>query len=106
METLVVTSGRWRHAPVIVARGFFGRWTGLRRLDEEVGLLIRTRSVHGFGMSRRLTVIGLDPEGRVVAVRALDPRRVVTIRAATWMLEIPTETGAPDVGDLLRLARR
>ena len=64
-------------------------------------MLFRTSSVHGIGMRESLWAVGLDAEMTVVAVRRLEPGRVVRIARATWILETPMDHAPPAVGDRL-----
>ena len=64
-------------------------------------MLITGRSVHGFGMREPLLAIGLDDRTKVVGFRVLFPRRVVWIRGATRILELPVEARPPPHGAVL-----
>ena len=64
-------------------------------------MLIKGGSVHGFGMREPLLAVGLDDRTRVVGFRVLFPRRVVWIRGATQILELPVETMPPPHGAVL-----
>ncbi|MGA7272214.1 MAG: hypothetical protein WB239_14175 [Acidimicrobiia bacterium] len=90
----------YRLEGVEVTVGFVGRWRGLMA-RHPVPLLIRTRSVHGFWIRRPLTVVGLDREGRVTAVRVLKRGRIVLMAGARWILELPQDLRPPSVGDRL-----
>ena len=53
-------------------------------------LLLRTRSVHTFGMRFALDLVWLDARGRVVRVdAAVPPRRLRSCRAARAVIELP-----------------
>jgi hypothetical protein len=57
-------------------------------------LLVRTRSVHTFGMRFALDVYFLDGDGRVLFVhRGVPPRRLRRCRGARAVLEIPSAQG-------------
>ncbi len=101
MRTVVATRircDRWS-LPVLVATGFARRLIGLRRSPRGVGLLIRTRSVHGFGMRRPLLVIALDDEYTVLGSKVLSPNRVVTFPRAWLMVEAPAHLEPPPPGE-------
>ena len=55
-------------------------------------LLLRTRSVHTFGMRFALDLVWLDARGRVVRIDVdVPPRRLRTCRSARAVIELPTE---------------
>jgi hypothetical protein len=66
---------------------------------------MRTRSVHGIGMRRHLTIAGIDRHGRVAAVRRLQPGRIVVMPRVTWIAELPKGSLPPAVGTRLQLLR-
>jgi hypothetical protein len=65
-------------------------------------MLLRAKSVHGFGMDHPLAVVGLDADLTVVASTVLQPRRVVRIREAVWILEVAPSNPLPPTGARLR----
>jgi uncharacterized protein len=69
----------------------------LDRADAGPGLLLPDcRTVHTFGMRFELDVFFLDSEGGFIGLRAaVPPRRVVSNRRATAVLEVPARP-APD----------
>jgi hypothetical protein len=83
---------------VPVASGALSRLLGLACLERERaggGLLIpRCASVHTFGMRFPLDLYFLQAGGAVVSCRlAVPPRRLASCRAASAVLEIPSEQG-------------
>jgi uncharacterized protein len=89
--------------PIPVAKDFRTRLRGLAFRDRDQagpGLLIpRCASVHTFGMRFALDVYFLDREGRVLAERRqVPPRRVVWLRGARKVLEIPSPPGGETEG--------
>jgi hypothetical protein len=64
-------------------------------------MLIRGRSVHGFGMKEPLLAIGLDKWRRPVGFRVLYPRRIVLIRRAHEIVELPIGSRPPPQGVVL-----
>ena len=99
------SDGSWG-LPVRIALDRRSRIRGLRPEANAGGLVLRTRSVHGFGMRRSLGVLALDDQGRVHAATRLRPRRIVTIRAARWIVELPADHPPPERGAELVLLRR
>jgi hypothetical protein len=69
------------------------RLQGIGAVPPGGGLLLAGRSVHGFGLDRPLRVVGLDERGTVVAVRLLDPGRLVVLARARYLLELPDSIG-------------
>lgn len=54
-------------------------------------------------MDEPLTVIGIDPGGRVVDIRLLRPRGVVVMFDARWLLEQPVDHPLPRQGEVLSM---
>jgi hypothetical protein len=69
-------------------------------------MLLRTRSVHGWGMAHALLAVALDGDGRVVGTSVLPPRGLVVFARAHWILELPPDVGAPAPGVALCAVRR
>lgn len=69
----------------------------------QAGVLLRTRSVHGVGLSQRLLVMAVDDRGWIVARRLLRPTRVLFVASARWMAEFPPPGGCPGVGNRVTL---
>lgn len=90
---------------VRVASGVLGRGRGLIG-SRPSPLLIPTDSVHGFHLATDLAVIAIDRAGQVLAVRRLRPWRMIRVRKARWMLELPLGHPLPRVGDRLQLLAR
>jgi hypothetical protein len=65
-------------------------------------MMFRASSVHGFGMRSDLLVVGLDDRFTVISVLVLRPRRVIWLRGARWILEMPPKAAPPPVGSRLR----
>jgi len=94
----IVEGGRWTSPPVIVATTFMSRWRGLCPEARGRGLLVRTRSVHAFGMRHSLMVIILDDDGTVRGSRLLRPGRRLHLGRTRWLLELPPGASAPRDG--------
>lgn len=101
-DPVAVCGGGWCFEPVRVAVTFRERRRGLRPRSEGSGLLLRTRSVHGYGMQEPLDLVFLDRDGAVVGARRLNPRRVMRC-PSLWTLELPPGGRLPDVGTVLRV---
>jgi uncharacterized membrane protein (UPF0127 family) len=83
---------------VAVAIGLRARLLGLAHLDRQqagAGLLIPgCSSVHTFGMRFPLDLVFIDGDARtrlITVYRDVPPRRIVSCRTATAVLELPTE---------------
>lgn len=95
----------WRCGPVTVAATARQRRRGLRPRPLGRILLLRARSVHGFGLVEDLAVVGIGRDHRVCAVRVLRPGRIVTIARCRWILELPIDHPTPAVGVWVGVAR-
>ncbi len=94
----------WVMADVLVAQTHRERRQGVRLGHDRV--LIRTSSVHGCGLVQPLGLIGLDASGRVSAVERLDPGTFIRIPGAAWILELPIDKPAPNLGSQLAIYPR
>ncbi len=90
---------------VNLASSFTDRLLGLRRVEPDSGLLLRARSVHGFGMTRPFLAVGMDGNGRVVGSTVVKPWRMVWFRRCRWVLEMPERHSPPAIGEMLEWAR-
>lgn len=103
MERLILSGEDWSYGPVVAARGFIQRWRGLRHSPPDASLLLRTRSVHSFGMKRPFLAVGLYRDGTVAASRLVPPRRLVYFPGCHWVLELPAEADPPPRGTVLEV---
>lgn len=87
------------------AATFLSRFRGLMGRSARP-VLLATSSVHGFWIRRPLIVVGVDEALRVLAVRRLRRRRIVWIKGARWILELPDGNPNPQPGDRLTLCGR
>jgi hypothetical protein len=88
-----------------MARSFADRFLGVRRAPAGSVVVIRARSVHGFGLRQPLEVVGLDAEMRVVATSTLRPNRVIVLPSARMIVELPPGQPVPERGDLVEVTR-
>lgn len=74
--------------PIPLARGFLKRLRGLGP-DPTVGstLMLRTRSVHTFGLRTPISITAIDKTGRVIDAQIVHPNRLYLNRRARWVLE-------------------
>ncbi|HSG80255.1 MAG TPA: hypothetical protein VLD62_11790 [Acidimicrobiia bacterium] len=93
----------WAAPPVARLCGARLRLRGIRAVPRGWGVLLRTRSIHTFGMRKPLGVVALDGDLVVRRSRAVPPRRVVVDLGASWILEIPDGHPLPAVGASLRI---
>ncbi len=105
MWLLAASDASWS-VPVEMALDRRARLHGLAPATTDRGLVLRTRSVHGFGMRTPLAVLVLDAAGTVIDRALLRPWTVVVAPAATWITEIPATVVPPPAGTELVLLRR
>ena len=99
------TCDGWQSPPLILLRSHPDRWRGLAPCPGPFGVLMRGRSVHGFGLRSPVGFAALDAAGFVSRVGVLYPRRVVICRKATWLAEFPCDLGRPRPGSEALLDR-
>lgn len=95
----------WESGPVLAAHSFRDRLVGLHASSSGFGMLIRGRSVHGFGMREPLLAIGLDAGRRVVGFRILRPHRVIWFQEVRAILELSVGSQPPPAGAVLTWER-
>lgn len=96
-----LASTEWSSGPVAVAVSFRDRWRGLRPSPAGFGLLLKTRSVHSFGMKTDLLLVGIDARGTVIDTRTLRPSRIVTLPKVRFILELDGDRSPPEPGWVL-----
>lgn len=104
MEQVDLSSPGWQMSG-LVARTFLDRFLGMRRAPPGSALVIRARSVHGFGIRHEIPVIGLDADMRVVSTRTLRPNRVIVVPSARLLVELPRGRPMPRIGDRVEVTR-
>lgn len=105
LHTLAIrlTDGGWQSGPLLVVAGFLQRLRGMRGVPPGWGVLLRTGSVHTFGMSQSLMVLSLDGSGRILRRGTVPPGRVVSDRGAVWMAEMPPGRCPPKPGRVVHV---
>jgi len=88
-----------------VASGFVRRWRGLRPRFRGRGLLLPGSAVHGRGMTEELLAVGVDVEGRVVAVAYLRPGRFLWFAGAVMVAELAAGRPPPPLGAVVEVVR-
>lgn len=94
-------SNEWSSGPVAIAVTFSDRWHGLRPTPTGFGLLLKTRSVHSFGMKTTLLLVGVDARGAVVRSRTLRPGGIAIMATARYILELEGHRSPPVMGSVL-----
>ena len=103
-RVIALSHGDWDSGPLTPARTRVRRRHGLLPAPGPVGLLLRTRCIHGWGLVEPVRWIGLDGTGRVIATGVLRPRRVlVAPQPSCWIAEVPDTVPAPSIGEVLRV---
>ncbi|MFQ5523517.1 MAG: hypothetical protein ACE5F5_08050 [Acidimicrobiia bacterium] len=103
MESVFLNGAGWSYGPVLRARGFVQRWRGLRQGRAGGSLLLRTRSVHGFGMKYPFLAVGLTRDWRVSESRLVSPGRLAYFPRCRWVLELPADAEPPPSGLVLEV---
>lgn len=103
MDQVFLQAGATTYGPVNDARTFWQRWRGLKGLPAEASVLIRTRSVHGFGVRTPFRAIGLTSLLQVSATQVVKPGRIARFPGCRYILELPMEVDAPEPGVTLEL---
>lgn len=97
MTTVELSSRGWLGASVAVADTFRERLIGIRSKNAVGGILLRSKSIHTFGLDRAINVFALDHNGIVIASETVKPNRVVFFRRASRIVELPVEVAAPEL---------
>lgn len=85
------------------AESFADRLFGLRRLQPGAALLIRTSSVHGWGMKQPFRAIGLEANLVVLAHITVKPGKLVWFPGCTAVVELPLHIPPPPIGTQLEI---
>jgi len=100
-----LTCDGWQSPPLILLRSRADRLRGLAPCPGPFGVLLRARSIHGFGLRSAVGFVALEGTGFVSRIGVLRPRRVVICRKATWLAEFPSDAGRPHQGSEVLLDR-
>jgi uncharacterized membrane protein (UPF0127 family) len=103
MRKIELSTSEWC-ASGYLARTFVDRLFGNLRTPAGAVLVMRTRSVHTFGQTAPIEVVGLDSDGWVVATRTLPPNRLAVLPAARMIVELPYGSPVPGPGDRIELS--
>lgn len=103
IRVVALRGSGWCSGPVRVAQTRRERRRGLTPAPGPFGLLLRTRSIHGWGMATGLRWVALGVGGEVIAVGTLRPRGLLIVRGAVrWIAELPAWVPPPPVGARLK----
>jgi hypothetical protein len=104
-STVRLRSGTWGSSPLVIAATRRQRRRGLGPVPGPLGLLLRTRSVHGFALRSAVEFVAIDDIGVVRRVGRLAPGRVVACRHAGWIAELPAGSPLPEPGSVVAVDR-
>ena len=76
----------------------------MRGSHPQAAMLLRTRSVHGFGMVRPFLAVGLTDDLRVMVARVVNPGRIAYFPGCRWVLELPADAQPPSPGLVLEMS--
>jgi hypothetical protein len=80
------------------ATSFRDRLVGVRSRLSQDSLILRTWTIHTFGLRSPLAVVALDADLRVMASRLVAPGRMAFFRGARFVLELPGDRPLPSPG--------
>lgn len=103
MEQICLVGDGWESGPLFPARSFSERLRGIRGVPDGWGLLVETRSVHGFGLREPLRVVALDDDLEVLGTKMLLPNRIVIYPQARLLIELTRARQPPRRGTRLRV---
>lgn len=95
MTSVQLSASNWRGATVVVAETFLERLLGFRSKKAVNGVMLRSKSVHTFGMEETINVFAMDRDHRVIASRRISPNRMVFYRRASAIVELPLDVDPP-----------
>ena len=104
-STVRLRSGDWTSPPLRIATTRRQRRRGLTPVPGPCGLLLQTRSVHGFGLMSPVAYLTIEGGGVVGRVGTLCPGRIVMSRRARWFAEIPAGSPLPELGSMVTVDR-
>ena len=80
------------------ATSFRDRLLGVKSRLSQDSLILRTWTIHTFGLRSPLGVVALDADLRVLASRLVPPGRVAFFPGARFVLELPSDRPLPPPG--------
>lgn len=104
MDRIRLESDNWSRGGIAVATTFRSRLRGIGAPGVD-SVLIETSTVHTFGVSAPLLLIGLDSDLTVKESRVLDPNRIAHLRRSRFILELPYDEDYPEPGATLTVRR-
>ena len=102
MRRVELSANDWS-VSAFLATSLVDRLLGTFRVPPGAGLVIRTRSVHSFGQTEPMTILGLDAGMRVVAAGELLPNRIAFLPSARVIVELPSDHSVPSMNDLVEM---
>ena len=93
--TVRLVAPGWLSPPLRLACTRSERWRGLAPCPGPFGILMRTRSIHGFGLRSSIEFVAFDATGVVTRSGRLRPGRVAYCRGASWIAELPAGSPRP-----------
>ncbi len=104
MTVRLVAPG-WLSPPLRLATTRWERRRGLAPCPGPFGILMRTRSIHGFGLRSAIEFVALDMAGVVTRSGILRPGRVAYCGGASWIAELPAGCPRPPVDSVVSVDR-
>ena len=103
--TIRLVASGWLSPPLRLACTRLERWRGLAPCPGPFGILMRTRSIHGFGLRSAIEFVAFDATGVVTRSGILRPRRIAYCRGARWIAELPAGSSRPPVASVASVDR-
>ena len=100
-----LVAGGWQSPPLRLARSRLERSRGLAPCPGPLGLLMRSRCIHGFGLRSQVEFVAFDAAGVVTRTGTLHPRRIAFCRGTTWIAELPSGSALPGREDAVLVDR-
>jgi hypothetical protein len=98
-----IATPTWPGATAVSAEGFWDRFWGVNRVEQGMGVLLRTRAIQTIGLTSDLEIIALDSYGIVNAIKTVSPNRFAYFGGAEFVVELPGGTAVPPVGSQVTL---
>jgi hypothetical protein len=100
----MLRAGQWSSGPLLLAATAPGRRRGVIPAMGPLGVLLATRSIHGWGLTEGVRWVGLDDTGTIVATGILEPRRLCVAPAGVgWMAEVPRWVPPPPLREAAKV---